>query len=202
MWGVALIKGMSGGLMSCRSVARRFLRETRSDTAVEFAMIGSAFFLFIFAIFVISIDQFWQMTLDDAVRNATRQVQIGSNSPTGVTSGKLFVTAVCNEFGLAAPSCTTNLQFSVQSGPTFGGLTPATLSSNGRLTPSSLFSVTPTTSPAAATESSAAVLGAPQFLLVQVAYLLPFKILMVGGGVATENGTPALVSAVATVMEP
>jgi Flp pilus assembly protein TadG len=203
MWGVALIKGMSVGGAGCRAVARRFLRETRSDTAVEFAMIGSAFFLFIFAIFVISIDQFWQMTLDDAVRNATRQVQIGSNSPTGVTSGSQFRTAVCNEFGLAVPSCnSTNLQFSVQSGPTFGGLTPATLSSNGTLTPSSLFSVTPTTSPAAATESSAAVLGAPQFLLVQVAYVLPFKILLAAGGVATENGTPALVSAVATVMEP
>ena len=39
---------------------RKLGRETRSETALEFALIGSAFFLFIFIIFTVSIDQFWQ----------------------------------------------------------------------------------------------------------------------------------------------
>jgi Flp pilus assembly protein TadG len=202
MWGVALIKEISGGLAGCRSVARRFLRETRSDTAVEFAMIGSAFFLFIFGIFVISIDQFWQMTLDDAVRNAARQVSLDSPS-NPVTTGPQFVTAVCKEFGVVAPGCnTTNIKYTVQSAASFSALQPATLSAGGTLTPSAFFSVTPTTEPSPATSTSPAVPASPQFLLVQVAYPLPFKILAVPGGVATENGTPSLFSAVAMVMEP
>ncbi len=182
--------------------ARRFLRETRADTAVEFAMIGSAFFLFIFGIFVVSIDQFWQMTLDDAVRAAARQVAIGK-----ITTGPQFVTSVCNEFGAAAPYCSSNLQYSVQSNSYFSAtgnantITPATLSSAGNLSSSSAFSVSLSTIPTPANSTQAAVTGAEQFLLVQVAYPLPFKVLAVPGGVATENGTPSLYSAVATVMQ-
>ncbi|MDE8347417.1 MAG: TadE/TadG family type IV pilus assembly protein [Acidocella sp.] len=188
---------MSGPIKTTFLGARGIIPSRRAATAVEFAIIGAVFFLFIFGIFVISIDQFWQMTLDDAVRATTRQVQIGK-----VVNGAEFVTAVCGEFGIAAPYCTNTLQYSVQSASTFGGLTPAILSSSGTLTPASTFNVTPTTAPAAATQSQPAVIGAPQFLLVQVAYLLPFKILIAPGGVATENGTPSLYSAVATVMEP
>ncbi|HQT46241.1 MAG: hypothetical protein B7X08_02300, partial [Acidocella sp. 20-63-7] len=108
------------------------------------------------------------------------------------TSGSQFVSSVCDEFGLAAPYCSTILQYSVQENTYFGAITPATLSATGALTPSAAF-------PATLTSSTST---APEFLLVQVAYLLPFKILAVPGGVATENGTPALISTVSTVMEP
>jgi hypothetical protein len=50
--------------------------------------------------------------------------------------------------------------------------------------------------------SSPVTPGSEEFLLVQVAYLLPFKILLVAGGTATQNGTPALYSAAAVVMQP
>jgi len=167
---------------------RRFCRERKAVTAVEFAMIGSAFFLFIFMIFVFSTDMFWQMVLDDAVRNATRQVQIGK-----ITNGNDFLTAVCNEFGSAAPNCSGLLQYSVQGGAYFGtgGITATSFSSTGNLALTQQFSGTTATSA-----------GTPVFLLVQVAYPLPFKVLAVPSGVATENGTPSLYSAVSTVMEP
>jgi Flp pilus assembly protein TadG len=183
-------------------LAQRFCRETRADTAVEFAIIGAAFFAFIFAIFVVSIDQFWQMTLDDAVRTAAREVAVGK-----ITTGPQFVTYVCNEFGVAAPYCSSNLQYSVQSNQYFSApgsgntITPASLSSAGNLSSSSTFSVSLSTVPVAHNSTQAAVTGAEQFLLVQVAYPLPFKVLAVPGGVATENGTPSLYSAVATVMQ-
>ncbi len=151
-------------------------------------MIGSAFFLFIFIIFVFSIDMFWQMVLDDAVRNAARQVQIGK-----ITTGSDFIASVCTEFGASAPNCSGSLQYSVQGGAYFGtgGVTATSFSSSGNLASTQLFSG------ATATPSSS-----PVFLLVQVAYPLPFKILAVPGGVATENGTPSLYSVVSTVMEP
>jgi hypothetical protein len=203
-----LIQKLSGGVAGCRTVARRFLHETRSDTAVEFAMIGSAFFLFIFAIFVISIDQFWQMTLDDAVRNATRQVQIGKvmtdATTNGVTPGAQFVSDICNEFGAAAPDCKSTLHYSVQGGTSFSGITPATFNSNGTLTGTNVddasFPGVTATIPLRVVPTP--MDATPEFLLVQVAYPLPFKILAVPGGVATENGTSSLYSVVATAMEP
>lgn len=169
---------------------RRLARETRSDTAVEFALIGTAFFLLVFGIFVVSIDQFLQLTLDEAVRNAARQIQIGS-----ATTGASFIADVCSEFGPASPNCSTGLQYDVQLGTYFGGMTPATLASDGTLNPAANY-------PATLIGSSCTTTSAPEFLLVQVAYKLPFKILAVPGGVATENGTPALLSTVAVDMEP
>ncbi len=194
--------------MDGRRIMRRFWRERRSDTAVEFAMIGAAFFLLVFGVFVVSIDQFWQMTLDDAVRNATREIQVGKVT---ANSNPGFVAVVCNEFGVAAPYCASTLQYSVQGGTSFAGMTPATLNADGTLSgpyvvtggaAPSFNGVTLTTAPAAATATAAAVVAVPQYLLVQVAYPLPFKILAVPSGVATENGTPSLYSAAATVMEP
>lgn len=193
----------------CRILrALRVLRwDRRADTALEFALIGSAFFLFVFIIFVVAIDQFWQMALDDAVRNATRQVAIGEITATSTPS---FVTVVCNEFGIAAPNCTSTLQYSVQGGTSFSAITPATLNANGTLSGGTGVIVTGSATasfPGVNLTTPPTVLptvthATPQFLLVQVAYPLPFKIPLVPGGVATENGTPSLFSTVATAMEP
>ncbi len=163
-------------------------------------MIGTVLFLFLFGIFVLGIYQFWQLTLDDAVRNASRQVQLGN-----VTTGSQFVASVCSEFGLASYKCgAATVQYSVQGAGTFAAMTPATLSSSGTLSPSNKFSnVNPSTVKKvtnAQTGLSTYVLS-PNYLLVQVAYLAPFKIPLIPQGMATENGTPALYSAIAVVME-
>ena len=170
----------------------RLRRDVRAATAVEFALIGSYFFLIIFAIVVIAIDMFWQLTLDDAVRNATRQVQIGEIS----TKAK-FVTAVCDEFSAVAPGCTTSLQYEVYSAPSFTGA-GGIAAQMGQLQPTGNLSDNGAW-PASLTSSSSSI---PLFLLVQVAYPLPFKIFAVPNGVATENGTSSLYSVVTTVMEP
>jgi Flp pilus assembly protein TadG len=177
-------------------LARKFAGERRSDTAVEFALIGSVLFLFVFGIFAVAVDQFWQMTLDDSVRNASRKVQF-----LGITSGPDFVTAVCNEFGVAAPLCGTTLQYSVQGATSYAGIVPQSLSAAGVLSGSGTFTGVTLTTPPSFT-SSPVVAGSEQFLLVQVAYLLPFKILLAAKGTMTQNGTPTLYSAVAAVMQP
>ncbi len=183
--------------MRRRSVASRFLRETRADTALEFAFIGAAFFLIIFGIFTFALDMYWQMALDDAVRNAARLVQTGH-----ITDAQGFRTAVCAEFGAAAPNCVGSLQFAVQSNTSFANIPAVTLSSAGALSPSATFNVTASTAYTAQNGTTPAVTAAPQFLLVRVAYLVPIKISAALAGVATENGTPALLSSVATVMQP
>lgn len=182
-------------IMDICFVSRRFWRATKADTAVEFAMIGSAFFLLVFGIFVVSLDQFLQMTLDDAVRDATRQVQIGN-----ISTGAAFKTRVCSEFGIVSAGCSTHLQYSVQGGTSFAAITSASFSSSGTLSNTATFSnVTPTTPPSSIAPVTYAV---PQFVLVQVAYPVPFSMLGAVEGIATENGTPSVYSAVATALEP
>ena len=174
--------------ISAISFLKQFGRERRAATALEFAMIGVVFFVLIFSVFVISIDLFWQLTLDDAVRAAARQVQIGN-----IKTGGDFLNSVCGEFGQTVPNCSTTLQYSVQGGSYFGsgGITSVNFGSDGNLASRSQFS-------GVALSSSAGTV----FLLVQVAYPLPIRVLLLPAGLATENGTSSLYSVVSTVMEP
>jgi Flp pilus assembly protein TadG len=166
------------------------LREKRSISAVEFALIGPVLFFFLFSILLLGIAQFWQLTLDDAVRNTARAVQIGAGTTsTDVQSGAGFVAAVCNEFGQAAPNCASTLQYSVQGGPSFtgsSGITPATLNAAGQLSQTSIFSGITVSEP----------------VLIQVVYPLPITLPLVPMGLVTLNGTPSIVAANALVAEP
>jgi len=172
----------------------RFGRDRKAGPATEFAIIGSTFFLILCAIFALSLDMYWQMTLDTATRAATRQVQIG-----GITTGAQFVSAVCSEFGLVSGSnCSSKLQYSVQSGPYFGSAsdTASIIGSAGSLTSTGL---SQTTNFSTITASAA---GGAQFLLVQVAMPVPFVFMSGLSAVVAQNGTNYLYSAVATVVEP
>lgn len=167
----------------------RLGRERRSETAVEFALIGTAFFLFIFGMFVVALDQFMQMTLDDSVRDAARQV---ANNQ--AKTGTAFVSDVCNEFGALAPGCTAKLQYDLQQGAYFGAITPATLGSAGLSTTAGF--------PATLIGSACSTAPLPEFMLAQVAYPVPFRIPLLPTGTATQNGTPYVYSVVAAEIEP
>lgn len=165
-------------------LTNRLLRaDRRAVTAVEFAMIGPMVLLFFIGFLLMGVYQFWQLALDDAVRDAARQVETGH-----VTTGTEFVNAVCAEFGDVAPCSSSNLSYEVQSASTFGGITPATVSSStGQLSTSG------TSFPTLAPPTNG---GQP--LLFQVTYtpplplppLLPYVMM-------TGNPSPSLVSAVA-----
>ncbi len=178
-----------------RSLLARFGRDRAAGPATEFAIIGSTFFLILCAIFTLSLDMYWQMTLDTAMRTATRQVQIGK-----ITTGTAFVTAVCAEFGLVSGSnCNNNLQYSVQIGSYFGSTADSSsiLGQAGSLGTTGLSS--PANFPASIIASAA---GAPEFMLVQVAMPVPFAFMAALSPVAVQNGTSYLYSSVATVVEP
>jgi len=173
-----------------RAGVQKFVWETRSITAVEFALIGPVLFLLLLSIMLMGIAQFWQLSLDDAVRNAARQVAIGAGTTSaGVQSGSGFVTAVCDEFSQAAPNCSNALEYAIQGAPTFtgsGGITPMPLSTAGQFSPATTF--------------AGVTAGDP--VLIQVAYPLPITIPLVPMSLVTLNGTPSIVSATATVAEP
>jgi len=141
--------------------------------------------MMIMLIFTIALDMFAQVLLDDAVRNAVRQVQMGK-----ITSGTAFVSAVCSEFGIAGNGCSTTLQYDVQGAAYFGAISPASLSASGTLSSSSNFAGITTTAA-----------GAPVFIFAQVAYRVPFSFVGWANGVIAENGTPSLYAATSTGAE-
>ena len=170
----------------------RLWRGRRAATALEFAIVGPVFLLLLFAVLGVGLDGFYQLTLDDAVRNAARQVQIdgpAATSPAG------FASAVCAEFAALARGCTTSLTFSVQASALaagFGAMTPATLSSAGQFASSS--------------SSSAAFFAGTAYadndnILVQVAYPLPFKLPYVSS-LITNTGTGSIVASSTVRAEP
>jgi hypothetical protein len=185
--------GLGGFCLKHWRLFARFGRDRKAGPATEFAIIGSVFFLILCAIFTLSLDMYWQMTLDTATRAATRQMQIGK-----ITTGAAFATAVCSEFGLVSGNnCSNSLQYSVQTGLFFGTASSGIIGSAGSLTSTGLTG--PANFPSAITMSAA---GGAQLLLVQVAMPVPFVFMRGLSAVVAQNGTNYLYSAVATVMEP
>ncbi|MGE4483272.1 TadE/TadG family type IV pilus assembly protein [Acidocella sp.] len=136
----------------------KLFRQRKAATAVEFALIGSYTILFSMGFMMMGICQFWQMTLNDAVRNATRQLLLGN-----ITSESQFITSVCSEFGHVAPCGSNSLQVEIQAnttGLTFAGITAASVNSSGQLSPNGGFPAMPFST-------------GPVPVLVQVAYHLP-----------------------------
>ena len=146
-------------------------------------MIGAVLLTVSLGILLLGIVQFWQLTLDDAVRVAGRQVELGA---TTVGTGPQFAAAVCSEFGMAAPNCQSGLQYDVQSAASFGSMSPASLSANGQLTPAGSYLSFTHSYP----------------VLVQVAYPVPINLPLLPIGWLTLNGTPSLVSALVFLENP
>lgn len=142
------------------------------------------FLLFLFAVLSASITSYEQCLLDDAVRDAARQIQIDTQASAGASG---FVRAVCDEFGLVGANCSSALTYSVQAASAgFSSITPAKLDATGAL-PDSFF---------AGTGFAPGVA-----VLVQVAYKLPVNFPFIGS-LATGTGTGAILSTTAIEVEP
>ena len=167
--------------------ARRFLGDRDGVTTVEFAIVCPVFFLMLFAIFSVGITGLIQLALDDAVRDAARQLQI--DTPASASASGL-VAAVCSEFSMVSPSCTTTLTYNVQAATQasgFASITPAKLSASGAL---------------ANTFFASGTGFAPNMdVLVQVAYPLPFSFPFIGA-LATMTGTNSVLATATVRVEP
>jgi Flp pilus assembly protein TadG len=90
------------------------LRDRRGTTAVEFAIVGSLFLATVLVILEISLALFTQENLDDAVRDAARQIKIGTLTGTGSSYSSKLTSIVCAD-ALLVPSCSKVIQIYVAS---------------------------------------------------------------------------------------
>ncbi len=144
------------------------------------------FLLLLVGVLGAGIDGFYQLCLDDAVRDATRQVQMDTPAAASATG---FIDAVCAEFGVVGTSCAETLSYDVQASTPasgFASLTPGTLGASGKLN-NNFFTGTP--------------FGPGVNLLVQVSYPLPFTLPFIAT-VLTGTGTNAILTAASARAEP
>ena len=99
-------------------VLARLWRRDDAVAAIEFALLGSTFLLLVCMTFELGLILFTQSVMDNALRDASRQVMTNQ-----ITTGSAFQTKVCNEVGNLVTNCTTNLKYYVQTGATFSAMT-------------------------------------------------------------------------------
>ena len=110
---------------SCRRVAqlaRAWGQDDRGATAIEFAMVGTPFFMFIFGIFGLGMYFFTTFSLENAVEQASRLIRVGLVQQSGMTAEE-FKQEVCNKLP-AFVDCDGKLRINVQSYSDFGSIAP------------------------------------------------------------------------------
>jgi Flp pilus assembly protein TadG len=161
------------------SPQRRLGSDRAGVTAMEFGLIAPVFLTLLLAIFEFSLSLLAQQALDHAVAVAARQIQIG-NAKTAAT----FQADLCAAGpSILISSCSTSVQIYVTSGTTFAGLTQATVSSAGTLSP---------------TTFSAGTAGSD--ILVEAVYRRPYVFGLISSALGSTGG--ALISVVAVQSEP
>lgn len=104
---------------------RRFRREEKGVTAVEFALLAAPFFLMLFAILETCITFFANANMDSVVAQAGRMVRTGQAQMQGWGEAD-FVTYVCDRMTLIS-DCESNLNVDVQTFPSFNSVVFAPL---------------------------------------------------------------------------
>ena len=163
---------------------RRFLQSRAGVTMVEFALVGPLFLLLTFAIVDNGLVLFMQTVLDNATREAARQIEIGKVQLSGDSDGTgLFKTTLCDNLGGLIPC--NSLQWRVQSNATAFSSMSATVAVNGS------GNMTTTGFNAGTAQS---------FVLVQVAYKQPYMVPLLAR-LSSATGNLLLVSTVAVQNE-
>ncbi len=103
-----------------RSVARRFLRNERGSTAIEFAMVMPPFLVLVLGILTIALQFFTTVMLEVSVQTASRKLRTGAAQAQGLNLGD-FKKLVCDA-SAGTIACGSQLSVLVASAPTFSEL--------------------------------------------------------------------------------
>ena len=85
-----------------KSLARRFARATRGAAALEFAIIATPFFLFLFAVIEVGYMFFVSVMIDAGTLEAARKIRTGQMQFAGATADDLW-DDVCGNISIVAP---------------------------------------------------------------------------------------------------
>ncbi|WP_082513109.1 TadE/TadG family type IV pilus assembly protein [Methylobacterium sp. Leaf125] len=109
----------------CRQLWAEFIHDRRAATAVEVALITPCFLAMILAWIEVGLCLLMLSTLDNAARDASRLLRIGS------VNEATFKAAICAKASPFIPC--DKIVYYVQSGTSFASLTPGTTTSAGTL---------------------------------------------------------------------
>lgn len=96
---------------------RRFRRDERGATAVEFALIAPLLFFSLLSLVEIGMLGMISSGLDNAVIDAARRIRTGRDD--GATTGADFKSQICTKMGGSVSACMSRLTISVQKFPKF-----------------------------------------------------------------------------------
>lgn len=101
------------------NIFKRFGRDRKGTTAIEFAFVAGPFFLLIFAIIETSLFFFASQYLETSVDNVTRKLRTGQLK--NITTAAQFKTEICNEVTVMF-DCQGKLKVRVEVAATFNDL--------------------------------------------------------------------------------
>jgi Flp pilus assembly protein TadG len=168
--------------ISQSGVFAALLRQRRGSALLQFALIAPVFFALVFMIVDDGLAMFTQATLDNATRDASRNILLGTYQKNGNTVGN-FRTAVCDEMGGLIPDCTNNL------------LVYTTASSTGFATAAQNLN----SNPLPGSDGTWSIGGSGDYVIIQTGYNRPY-IPYVGSYVS--GGSLLLVSTILFQTEP
>lgn len=118
---------------SAHRMLRRWSRDARGTTAIEFAIVALPFFMFVFGIIGVGLHFFTVSALEHAVASAARKIRTGQAQTTGVTVGE-FKEMVVDQGGGFIKAKKLNVH--VQNASSWAKLTPVKcLKGGGKMRP-------------------------------------------------------------------
>ncbi len=110
--------------MRLRFAPKKFLRNSRGVTAVEFAMVAPVFFMALGAVIETGIMLFTEYVLQASVQEAARKIRTGQAQTAGMSAAD-FKTEICN-LASAVMDCNASVHVYVKSAATFTALKTST----------------------------------------------------------------------------
>jgi Flp pilus assembly protein TadG len=172
---------------------RRLRKDTRGTSAIEFAMVGAPFFLFIFGIMGYGLYFFSTTALEFGVETASRKIRTGQAQTDGITRAE-FKQLICDAAGSVIDCSDAKVKVHIQSAANWAGISPIPCLSSGSLSSSAGSGTDAISGPAG---------GASQAVLVTVCYewtlaqSMPFLVLSNMG-----NGSSMIQAAATFKTEP
>lgn len=103
---------------------RRFARAEDGATAVEFAIVGAPFLFMLFMMLELAVVLVISMSLDDAMRAASRRIRTGELQQSGGASIAAFRDDVCHRMVFMGEHCRTHLTIDVRTYPQWATADP------------------------------------------------------------------------------